>query len=591
MPSKQIKAPPKPKSAPPRGPYKKKEPPNPNLLQEATMTSTDLKTGLTQAQRRLLLSKKYRILSGKFYKIKNRQEQIVPFKRNAAQKDFEKNRHTFNIILKSRRLGFSTNEDIALFDEVLWKPIDGLIIADTEDNAKKLLQDKVMTAWENYPLKQLYSVERNSSDSLRFGWGRKNPNDPQQYSSITVAVSGRSAGYAWVHISEFGKICAKFPEKAREIISGTIPTIPIGGRLTIESTAEGAQGYFHDIFWDAYNKPPGYQYGPTEYKAHFYNWQWDKEEIEKVQPGQREDLPPFFVDYQKEHNLTDQEIWYYVAKWKSLAKDFNLLKQEYPTTPQEAFESAGDPMFSHEAINEQYTNYQHPPIRVHNNVWQIYEEPVPNHRYAMAGDPSEGVGKDNAAAVIIDFTPTIPRVVATFKDNNTSADDLGHIMVEMGKLYNYAYLCPLLNNQGHLTTYIIKKNYLEYLIYKQVDEKGVVDKLRDKLGFTENMSTKATMVGEMKTAILERAIIIPSSELLTELKTYQKDNLQQIRSEREKNGHWDLATALFACYQMRKYMPMTSTVTTYFAPKTATGYNKDGKFPEKQKATEPHSAI
>jgi len=551
--------------------------PDPNELDELT--------------RRKLASKRWRTGSGRFYKIKNRKDKIVPFLRNRAQADFEKHRHTFNIILKSRRIGFSANECINVIDEVLWNPVDALIVAHTDDAAVKMFQDKIMVAWENYPLKQAYSVERNTSDSIRFGWGKKKPTDPQEYSSITVSVSGRSAGYSWVHISELGKICAKFPDKAREIISGTIPTIPIGGHLTIESTAEGDEGYFRDIFWHAWNRDPSKPLGPTEFKAHFYNWQWDDEEVNKALVGQPEDLLPYFQEYQKKFNLTDQEIWYYVGKWESLARDFNLLKQEYPTTPEEAFESAGSPQFNHAILDEMSLTQKRNPIREQNG-WLIYEEPIPSHHYAIAGDPSEGLGRDNAAAVVMDYTPAIPRIVATFKNNRTSPDDLGYHMVNVGKMYNMAFLCPLLNNHGHLTTYIIKKNYPDYLIFKQVNEATAVDKYTEKLGFSENMSSKAMMVGEFTSAINEKAVYIPSGELISELKTYQKENLENIKTEKEKSGHWDLATAAFACYQMRKYLPYSHNIKTYFAPTSVQGYNDDGETQiVKPQVSDPYSAV
>jgi len=46
-------------------------------------------------------------------------------------------------------------------------------------------------------------------------------------SSIAVSVSMRSATAQYLHISEFGKICAKYPEKAREIPVSSLRDYPI----------------------------------------------------------------------------------------------------------------------------------------------------------------------------------------------------------------------------------------------------------------------------------------------------------------------------------------------------------------------------
>lgn len=63
-------------------------------------------------------------------------------------------------------------------------------------------------------------------------------------SSIRVATSMRSGTIHRLHVSEFGKICAKYPDKAKEVVTGSIPAVPTNGVLVIESTAEGREGEF-----------------------------------------------------------------------------------------------------------------------------------------------------------------------------------------------------------------------------------------------------------------------------------------------------------------------------------------------------------
>ena len=40
-----------------------------------------------------------------------------------------------------------------------------------------------------------------------------------------------------LHVSEFGKICNKYPDKAEEIVTGALQTVALGQGITIESTA------------------------------------------------------------------------------------------------------------------------------------------------------------------------------------------------------------------------------------------------------------------------------------------------------------------------------------------------------------------
>ncbi len=65
-------------------------------------------------------------------------------------------------------------------------------------------------------------------------------------SSITVGTSFRGGTLRYLHISEFGKICAKNPDKAKEIVTGAFEAVGSNCMITLESTAEGRSGYFYE---------------------------------------------------------------------------------------------------------------------------------------------------------------------------------------------------------------------------------------------------------------------------------------------------------------------------------------------------------
>lgn len=232
--------------------------------------------------------------------------------------------------MKSRQLGFTTDEAIDSTDDVLFnRNTECLLIAHNLDAGKKIFDGKIELAWKNLPqeLRSLYKVDANTAQTLKFEFG------DGTYSSIAVDTSGRSGTYNRVHITEFADICKKFPNKVKDIIEGTIPAVPTYGRVDIESTSQGASGEFYEMFMQAWERgEPKY---PVEYKAHFYNWTWD-EEIENLVP--ETNLPKIFKDYQVRNNLSDKEITYYYMKWLSLNQNWNSLRKEYPTTPEEAFE-------------------------------------------------------------------------------------------------------------------------------------------------------------------------------------------------------------------------------------------------------------
>ena len=92
-----------------------------------------------------------------FYKIKNKQKQLVTFKKNKAQRDFDKNKHCRNIILKSRQLGFTTLEAIDMLDDTLFqRNMDCLFIAQDLETAKDIFDNKIKLAWDNFVLADQY---------------------------------------------------------------------------------------------------------------------------------------------------------------------------------------------------------------------------------------------------------------------------------------------------------------------------------------------------------------------------------------------------------------------------------------------------
>lgn len=295
---------------------------------------------LTPKQKQNLKSKEWR--QSHFYKIIDKHLKLITYQPNRAQRDFFEKKHTRNILLKSRQLGFTTQGSVEMLDSALWtKNFNGLFIAQDLDTAKDLFSNKIELAWKNYQLKNLYRCDTQSARQLKFDYG------DGTVSSIIVDSSGRSGTYNKVHITEFALVAKNYPEKAREIIEGTIPAVPIDGEVTIESTAEGAGGMFYEMFQEAWNRQNNP--GPKEYKAHFYNWQWDDEGLAVTISEQ---VPAEFREYQIKYNLSDIEITYYYHCWLSLNKSWNALKRQYPTTPEEAFEAIIEGVIYAEEITE-----------------------------------------------------------------------------------------------------------------------------------------------------------------------------------------------------------------------------------------------
>ncbi len=108
------------------------------------------------------------------YKIRDKNQKLIKFRLNNVQRDFEKNRHTRNLILKSRQLGFTTLEAIGQLDDVLFEAnTETLFIAHNLDDAKSIFRKKIRFAWDTLrdELKPFWTVDASNAQELKFSYG------------------------------------------------------------------------------------------------------------------------------------------------------------------------------------------------------------------------------------------------------------------------------------------------------------------------------------------------------------------------------------------------------------------------------------
>jgi hypothetical protein len=205
------------------------------------------------------------------------------------------------------------------------------IIAQTEPDVLKLFKNKIKKPYDLLPagLRQKVGLKADNATSLEFGNG----------SSIQVGMSMRSDTLQMLHVSEFGKICAKAPERAREIVTGAFETLAVGNVAFIESTAEGESGYFHDYCMGALKKQQsGEKLSKLDMRLHFFPW-WKKPTNRLDPEGIVIDanFEKYFTQLQLKHGIyldAEQRAWY-VKKAETLKAD---MTREHPSFPEEAFE-------------------------------------------------------------------------------------------------------------------------------------------------------------------------------------------------------------------------------------------------------------
>lgn len=291
---------------------------------------------------RCLADPEWRLFSGCLYKIMVKGDDgedatVLPFQPNHAQRRFVTRLWHRNLILKARQLGFTTLIAILWLDHALFNANQRCgIIAQDREAAEAIFRDKVKFGYENLPaeIRERFPLERDSASELLFAHNN---------SSVRVATSMRSGTIHRLHVSEFGKICAKFPDKALEVVTGSIPAVPINGVLVIESTAEGREGEFFDMVERSKAQHLSrLALTPKDFRFHFYAW-W-------MEPKYRLDAGTIDIT-DKEHAYfdvieaamgckidPDQRAWYVATRHGDFSGAEERMWQEYPSTPEEAFQ-------------------------------------------------------------------------------------------------------------------------------------------------------------------------------------------------------------------------------------------------------------
>jgi len=283
----------------------------------------------------LLRSRRWR-LNNLYYIIDQSGRQVL-FKLNAAQDKLLRERHTRNVVLKARQLGFTTFIDIFGLDLVVWNPnIRAGIIAHTRDDAGIIFRDKIQYAYDHLPAfmtrgpKAWFPPIKNDAGELMLSTN----------SSIRVGTSFRSATAQFLHISEYGAICARYPAKANEIKNGALPAVHEGGFIFVESTAKGNEGEFYDLCQRARQDTVRGNLSPLAFKFHFYPWHMSASyriAADGVMIPDR--LAEYFAKVEAAAGIIidpEQRAWYAETE-RNLGGD---MKSEHPSTPEEAFEQS-----------------------------------------------------------------------------------------------------------------------------------------------------------------------------------------------------------------------------------------------------------
>lgn len=405
---------------------------------------------------------------------------------NPSQKKYLEDEGQYNIILKARQLGMSTLCLIRMLDFALFhENVTCVVIAHKREFVQKLFRI-IKFAYENYPKNYPKAIAKyETRNELEFS---------EINSRIYVATDVRGDTVDMLHMSEMA-----FMEDAEGKFLATASAVTPQGKITIESTANGVGDFFYD-FWHLAEE--------RNFTTHFFPWYMAKE-YRKIPIGiefNRDEL-----EIKKKFKLDDDQLAWYKHMRSLIGENF---KQEYPSTPHEAFLAAGGNVFPIEVIDSILPSE---PL-VDSDGMKVWAHPVYSHSYAMGVDVSEGISRDESSIDIIDLD-TGEQV--WHWSGEIQVPDLAERVETYAKKYNNAYIIPEANNHGYSLIFLIKDKGLK--IYKREKFDGPKVTQIERLGWQTTKRTKPLMIQAMITALYEEDIKINNKKTLSQMRTFIND--------------------------------------------------------------------
>lgn len=492
------------------------------------------------------------------YWIEDERGEAVKFRLRPWQELLLRTMWFLNIVLKARQLGFTTAIDIFILDRTLFNAnTKSGIIAHKREDAVVIFRTKIKFAYDRLPLelKQAIGAKSDRAGELEFTNG----------SSIRVAVSMRSGTLQYLHVSEFGKLCAEFPIRAQEVISGSLNTLHEGGIAFIESTAEGAGGHFFNMTMKAKSHADsGTELNRLQYKFHFFPWFDDPKYA--VEPASdfvlTKDHAEYFESVERATGVQltiQQKAWYVIKEDEQGDK----MKQEFPSTPMEAFLFSGRPVFDPNSLNRAEGRCEPPKrivdVRISDGEWEdrpdgqllIWQEPHPEEDYALGADVAEGLEHGDHSA--FDIVNERGQQVAHYC-GHLDPDLFGQVLNHVGRKYNDAYMGVERNNHGHATLLILKQqNYPKLHSEEWLDRD--TEEETERVGWLTTKVSKPLIIDNLKAEVRADEAGIYCKQTVDEMRTYVID--EKGRTNAQDGCKDDRVMSYAITREMLRRMPRT----------------------------------
>lgn len=416
---------------------------------------------------------------------------------------FEENRYTICKLL--RQCGKTTTTCAYLLHKILFnESYNVAVLANKEGQAREILS-RVKLMFEHLPKFLQQGIIEWNKGSIELENGSK------VMASATGGSSVRGKTFSLLILDEFAFVPNNIQE---EFFASVYPTITSGKttKVIITSTPNG-MNLFYRIWTES-------EEGRNSYKRCTVNW-YDV-------PGRDEKFKEEYINNTSERQWRQEFETEFLGSSNTLI-DAKVLQRLVWKTPLKTFEH-----------------------------FDIYEDPIKDHKYVITVDTSRGVGIDYSAFIVFDVTDIPYKVVAKYRDNEISPLLYPNIIWRAGRHYNDAMVLVEVNDNGQQIADILFYD-LEYEGVLLTQSKGRAGirvgggyKVKPIRGVKTTKQVKRIGCANLKTLIEEDKLLFNDYHLIYELFRFIEHNTTY-QAEEGEHDDMVMCCVLFAWLAHQRY--------------------------------------
>lgn len=510
------------------------------------------------------------------FTVVDKDKKVVPFFFNEVQNefidilnnainDYEKGLITSIslLVLKGRQQGFTTLiTAYQLAATITRRNFEGLTLADKSSNTEAIFQNKAKFMYNRLPEMLKPTEKYNSKRQLLF----EKLNSSWSVDTATKEV-GRSRTINFFHGSE----CAFWKDGISNIQASLGETFTQNAIKIYETTANGFNDY-REMWKSGQHINCFFEWWKTkEYRLNFETKNMRTKFLNDIDRKKGIWIYDRLRWLRDQKGLDENQLYWYYKKYQGYI-DKELIKQEYPCTPDEAFIASGRCYFNTEIVIKKIDELEHKENngvldigyfkydlviknnkkKITNIKWvsdkggfiKIYKKPAKGTPYVLGGDTA-GDGSDNFTGVVIDNTNG--KTVAVLKHEKDETFYTRQ-MYCLGIYYNTA----LIGIETNFSTYpnkMLEEEYEYPNLYVREKEDDYTGKLEKRYGFRTDKNTRPLILAELQRIINEETDSIADVEIFKEALTFVKN--EKGRPEAQEGSHDDLIMGTAITYYIR----------------------------------------